>query len=180
MDTEKILGLIKTKEILERTFRISGRIDDSSVHKILEKMMSAFFKDTEKEIVLWINSSGGETSQAISFYDTVKIYQPKLITIATGSCMSAAIPFLLAGDKEMRMATKRTQFLIHPTRASSSGTMDEMQAKIESSRKFEEMITEIITSEILLPKNEVDKLKSDETRTSVEDALQMGLISHII
>ena len=62
---------------------------------------------------LFLNSSGGSTETMFSIVDLMEEVED-ISTVATGSCMSAAVPIIAAGTPGKRYATHRTRFLIHP------------------------------------------------------------------
>ena len=62
---------------------------------------------------LFLNSTGGSTETMFSIVDLMEEVED-ISTVATGSCMSAAVPIIAAGTPGKRYATHRTRFLIHP------------------------------------------------------------------
>lgn len=62
---------------------------------------------------LFLNSPGGTTETMFSIVDLFEETE-NLTTVATGQCMSAAVPIIAAGTKGKRYATSRTRFMIHP------------------------------------------------------------------
>ena len=63
---------------------------------------------------LWLNSFGGCTASMSSIVDLFEEAWD-LSTIATGACMSAAVPIVAAGTPGKRYATHRTRFMLHPS-----------------------------------------------------------------
>lgn len=63
---------------------------------------------------LFLNSFGGCTSSMSSIVDLFE-ESWELSTVATGACMSAAVPIIAAGTPGKRYATWRTRFMLHPS-----------------------------------------------------------------
>lgn len=63
---------------------------------------------------LFLNSLGGATETMFSIVDLIE-ESWDLTTVASGSCMSAAVPIIAAGTSGKRYATARTRFMIHPS-----------------------------------------------------------------
>jgi ATP-dependent protease ClpP protease subunit len=61
---------------------------------------------------LVLNSYGGDVCVALSLVDWLEMSKG-LATVATGACMSAAVPIIAAGKKGQRFATPRTRFMLH-------------------------------------------------------------------
>jgi ATP-dependent protease ClpP protease subunit len=62
---------------------------------------------------LILNSCGGCLGDMLSIIDLFEEIDD-LTTVATGSCMSAAVPIIAAGTPGKRFATWRTRFMLHP------------------------------------------------------------------
>jgi len=62
---------------------------------------------------LFLNSCGGSVYDMLSIVDLFEEAWD-LTTVATGSCMSAAVPIIAAGTPGKRFATWRTRFMLHP------------------------------------------------------------------
>lgn len=65
----------------------------------------------KREKTLVINSLGGDALVAFAAVDWMEKIPASIV--ATGSCMSAAIPIIAAGKKGCRFATHRTRFMVH-------------------------------------------------------------------
>lgn len=89
----------------------SGSISDKFLTLLLSSVLSER-KDKEKDKnCLFLKSEGGCLYAATSVVDWLE--QNPLTTVATGSCMSAAVPIVAAGQKGRRLATHRTRFMLH-------------------------------------------------------------------
>lgn len=132
---------------------------------------------------LWLNSFGGCTSSMSSIVDLFEEAWD-LSTVATGACMSAAVPIIAAGTPGKRYATWRTRFMLHPS-------WDVFESPVE--RAFlENELAEFKDSEdkyaaILARYCEHDKkwwLKKCDCRNpwyfGAKEALKHGIIDHII
>lgn len=62
---------------------------------------------------LFLNSPGGYEYDMNSMVDLIE-ETDDISTIATGMCMSAAVPIIAAGTPGKRYATHRTRFMLHP------------------------------------------------------------------
>lgn len=62
---------------------------------------------------LVVNSGGGCINEMCAIVDLME-EADLLTTVATGSCMSAAVPIVAAGTPGLRFATHRCRFMIHP------------------------------------------------------------------
>jgi ATP-dependent protease ClpP protease subunit len=65
---------------------------------------------------LFLSSPGGYIYDMISIVDLLEETYD-VTTVATGICMSAAIPIIAAGSPGKRYATHRTRFMLHPSKS---------------------------------------------------------------
>jgi len=72
---------------------------------------------------LFLNSLGGSCYTANSIVDLFEEVDD-LTTIATGACMSAAVPIIAAGTPGQRFATHRTRFMLHPAYDTPDGRFE--------------------------------------------------------
>lgn len=72
---------------------------------------------------LILNSWGGYITSMSSIVDLFEEVD-NLTTVATGSCMSAAVPIVAAGTRGQRYATWRTRFMLHPQSVSFEKSLE--------------------------------------------------------
>ena len=128
----------------ENTIEWFGEINFENLERVIDKIKNF------KEAQLMVNSYGGPTGVAMSFYDTVRnIFKTKLTTIGSGYVDSSAIVVFLAGEK--RLITKNTTLLLH-----LAGRKFEAEKRY-STKDMEDMLKE-------------DKLKDYQYACVVSDA----------
>ncbi len=182
MKKKELLKIINSPNVLERTIRLSKDIDESTIDALLEKILKFYQQDPNEYIVLHSSTNGGVTTQAISYFETIRIYRPKLITIVSGRCYSGGTTILLASEPELRIATKSTHFLIHPTRSQMNGSYGllEIQEKMKFLADLEDINLKIFLKETKMTEKKFKKEKSNDVYSNVDQALKWGLISKII
>ncbi len=95
-----------------RTTEWLGGVNHDNLRAALGSIKELLAQDAQEEISLIINSHGGATGIAMSFYDTVRsLLKPRLTTIGSGDVDSSGIIIFLAGEK--RFLTRNTTLLFH-------------------------------------------------------------------
>jgi ATP-dependent Clp protease protease subunit len=69
---------------------------------IVAQLIHLESEDPDKEISLYINSPGGETSSMMAIYDTMQHVKPEVMTTCIGLAASAAALILAAGAQGKR------------------------------------------------------------------------------
>ena len=95
-----------------RTLEWFGGVNYDNLDKTLSSIKKLMIESAGEEISLLINSYGGVTGIAMSFYDTINnLLRPNLTTIGSGDVDSSAIIVFLSGQN--RYLTKNTTMLLH-------------------------------------------------------------------
>ncbi len=96
----------------ERTIEWLGGVNYENLQSTMSKMKVLLESDANAEIHLMVNSYGGPTGIAMSFYDAARTWlRPRLVTIGSGYVDSSGIIVFLSGSK--RYITKNTTLLFH-------------------------------------------------------------------
>jgi ATP-dependent Clp protease protease subunit len=70
-------------------------------------------EDPQRDIELYVNSPGGDTSAGLAIYDTVQYVTPDVRTLCVGLAASAAAVLLAAGARGKRCALPSSRIMIH-------------------------------------------------------------------
>jgi ATP-dependent Clp protease protease subunit len=96
----------------ERTIEWFGGVNHENLRATIGSVKDLLAQDAQSEISLIVNSPGGATGIAMSFYDTIRsVLKPALTTIGSGDVDSSGIIIFLTGEK--RYLTRNTTMLFH-------------------------------------------------------------------
>lgn len=93
-----------------RSLFLSGPINSDSTKGIISQLLELNAR-SEDIIKLYLNTSGGNLTDAFAIYDTIKAIKAPVHTIVKGMCASGGLIVLLAGSK--RFASKNSLFFYH-------------------------------------------------------------------
>lgn len=95
-----------------RTIEWFGGVNHDNLRNTVTKIKELMAEDPQSKVSLLVNSPGGATGIAMSFYDTMhSVLKPDLATIGTGDVDSSGVIVFLAGTK--RYLTRNTTLLFH-------------------------------------------------------------------
>ena len=103
---------IYSRLLKDRIIFLGTAIDDQVANAVTAQLLFLESDDPDKEINMYINSSGGITSAGLAIYDTMQHIKPKVNTYAIGMAASMAA-VLLAGGTGTRYALPHARILIH-------------------------------------------------------------------
>ena len=93
----------------KKFFSINGDINTQVYEKFL-KFVDEIIRSDTKEIVIIIDSNGGEITYGFAIYDILMALDIEITTVAIGKCCSIATVIFAAGNK--RLITNNCYFLI--------------------------------------------------------------------
>ncbi len=170
------------KDLLEtRTILISGAVDSKLTEKIVKQLLLLEQKDPEKEIIILINSPGGEIYSGYAIFDMMKFISCPVSTVVIGLAASMGSILSLAGDDGRRFALPKARIMIHqPLLTGAEGQTTDLEIHSKQILKTRQEIAELYSAiSGKTVKQVIKDLDRDHWLTS-EEALEYGLIDKII
>ena len=167
-----------------RIIFLNGQVNEASAMNVIIQLLSYEQEDNEKEIKLYINSSGGSVDFGLAIYDTIQFIKAPVATICCGMAASMGAFLLSCGKKGRRFALPHSRILIHqPLIMTNQGavrkqsSMERCANSIEKTRRALEEILALNTGK------SIETIHVDCERDnwmSAEEAMNYGLIDKVI
>jgi ATP-dependent Clp protease, protease subunit len=169
----------------ERTIQWFGGVTHQNLENTIEGIHRHSINNPEEEIQLLINSHGGSTGIAMSFYDYIhSVLKPNLVTIGSGDVDSSGIIIFLAGKK--RYLTKNTTLLFHMAGRTFGTekrfTVEDMRAMVKEDSLKDYQYASVVaeaTSERLSSKKVLEMMHKNTILTA-EEAVSLGLAHRVL
>jgi ATP-dependent protease ClpP protease subunit len=165
----------------DKMMEMFGMVDDTVSSKIVSDWLDEH-KDA-KEIIVKINSRGGDVQEGWAIYDLLTTSGKKIKTVGEGKVYSIATIIFLAGkDREMM---KNADGLIHNpyippyTLAGAYGSED-LIAIAESLKQEEKKILDFYVEKTGQPEDVLAEYMKEDTKLSAEDMLKLGFATKVI
>ena len=174
---------IYSRLLEDRIIFVGEAVHSAMVNTVIAQMLYLEKKDPDKDIIMYINSPGGEVYSGLAIYDAMQVLKCDVQTICTGLAASMGSVFLTGGTKGKRFALPNSRIMIHQPLISWGGISSQatdIQIEAEEMLKVKKNLTEIIAKhcgksyETSLADMERNK------RMSPQEALEYGLIDKII
>ena len=147
----------------------------------LKKLYSVYNLDYNPEpIRIYIDSYGGQVYQCFGLLSVMERSVTPIHTIVTGCAMSCGFMILITGH--YRYAHRLSTPLYHQVSSGASGTVKEMEDKIEESRRLQAQLEDIVKDKTKITKKrlrEIFETQKDWYMTSKE-AKELGVIDEIL
>ena len=131
----------------------------------------------EPMIRVHIMSEGGDVFAGLNMMNVLERSRVKVITIAQGSCCSAAT-FVLLGGSERRMG-KNAYCLIHQISTEMWGNFNELKNEMKSNDKLMKMLKDMYLSKTKIPETKFKTLMKRDIYLLPDKCLKYGIVSAI-
>jgi len=133
--------------------------------------------DSDEDIIVHINSPGGEVREGYAIYDLLTNSGKNCDTIIEGNCASiATVPFL-AGKQ--RTITENSTFMIHNPWTMSVGDAEKIQEDVDRLKEVESELLDFYVKKTGANRDELEKLMAEEKELTAEQALDLGFATDV-
>ena len=171
---------IYSRLLKDRIIFLSGEIDGSVADVVVAQLLFLEAEDPDKDIMLYINSPGGEVTAGMAIYDTMNYIKAPVSTIVIGMAASMAAVLLAAGEKGKRIALPNAEIMIHQPLGGAKGQATDIAIQAEQIIKTKNKLNDILAC---CTGRSIEQIRADVERDhylSAQEALEYGLIDNII
>lgn len=155
-------------------------VEANMVNTIVAQLLYLEKRDPDKEIIMHINTPGGEIYSGMAIYDTMQHIKCDVVTIATGLAASMGSIFLVGGTKGKRYALPNSRIMIHQPSHGTQGTVTDTRIAIEEWLKLKKNLTQIIADRTGQTYEKVENDMERDKWLSPQEALEYGIVDKIL
>jgi len=169
-----------TKLFEERIIFLGTQIDDISANDVMAQLLTLESMDSDRDIILYINSPGGSFTALTAIYDTMQFVRPDVMTICLGQASSAAAIILAGGAKGKRYALEHSRILIHQPSSEGGGQASDIEIQAREIMRMRELLESMLSKHtIRTPQEIAQDIERDKILTAAE-AVEYGLIDQVL
>lgn len=173
---------IEDELMQNREIFLTDPVSPDTMNSLLKQLMFLNRDDPAKEIILYINSPGGEVQSGIAVFDYMKLMSAPLTTVCIGTAASMGAILFLAGSR--RIMTRHSRIMIHDP-APGGGSLEgmkpaEIEKRLENLKQTRDVICGIIAEASGRTPEEVMSVTCEDSWFDAEEALQYGLATEIM
>ncbi len=164
----------------ERIIFLGTAINDDVANSVIAQLLFLEKQDPKKDVILYVNSPGGQVTSTMAMYDTMQYVQPDVSTVCLGMAASGGAIILMGGAKGKRFALSHSEIMIHQPLGGTEGQATDIAIHAEHIINTKNILNELIA---LHTGKKLDQVKHDTERDkfmSAKEALDYGLIDRII
>ena len=145
---------------------------------VVKQLFELDSKNT-KDIVLVINSDGGDVEALFAIHDAIKIVKSDVATLCIGHAFSCGANLLIAGTKGKRFITPISSIMFHEMSINVDGTVSNVKDELVSIKHYNNML-EKIAKDNLGPAYKGHTKSRKDNYFNAEQALKIGAVDHIV
>ena len=171
---------IFSRLLKERIIFLGEEVNATTASLIVAQLMFLEAEDPEKDIHFYINSPGGSVTDGFAIYDTMNYVKCDVATYCMGMAASMGAFLLAGGAKGKRYALPNAEVMIHQPLGGAKGQATEIEIAAKQILRTKERLNRILSENTGKP---IDVIAADTERDNwktAEEALEYGLIDHII
>jgi ATP-dependent Clp protease protease subunit len=171
---------IFSRLLKDRVVVLGASIDDDIANVIIAQLLFLDAEDPDKDIMLYVNSPGGQVSAGLAIYDTMQFLHCDIATFCMGQAASMASFLLAAGTKGKRYALPHARIIIHQPLAGFQGQATDIDIHAREILYTRDTINNLYAKHT---GQTADKIRHDTERDnfmSAAQAMEYGLIDEVL
>ena len=164
----------------DRIIFLGSEIDDDVANVVVAQLLFLESEDPDKDVMMYVNSPGGDVSAGLAIYDTMQGIRSPIATFCVGQAASMASLLLAAGAKGKRHALPHASIMIHQPLAGFRGQASDIAIHAREILNARDTLNSIYTRHTGQP---IDKIRHDTERDnfmSAEEAKAYGIIDTVL
>ncbi len=171
---------IYSRLLEDRIIFIGDQIEPHLVNTVVAQMLFLERKDPDKDIIIYINTPGGDVYSGMAIYDTMQYIKCDVNVIVTGLAASMGSIFLAGGTKGKRFALPHSKIMIHQPLGGAEWQASDIVIQAEEILKIKNMFIDLMADRTGQKREKVAQDMERNKWMTAEEALKYGLIDKII
>lgn len=167
---------ISSRLLKERIIYIGAPIDEAVANLTIAQLLYLQSEDENKDINVYINSSGGNIYSSIAIYDTMQWLKPDISTICVGVAAGTAAILLAAGKYRKRFAISNSSIRLVPL--VSIDCEDEISSR--EVRRWNTRIREILAQHTRIPLEQISYDINQGLLLAPKAAIDYGIVDEVL
>jgi ATP-dependent Clp protease, protease subunit len=165
----------------DRIIFLGSEIDDDLANVVIAQLLFLESADPDKDVMMYVNSPGGDVSAGLAIYDTMQALRCPVATFCVGQAASMGSLLLAAGAKGKRNALPNARVMIHqPLAGMPRAPASDVEIHAREILKARETLNAIYARHT---GQTADRIKRDTERDnfmSADEARDYGLIDAVL
>ena len=171
---------IYSRLLKERIIFLTGVVEDDVASLICAQLLFLESENPNKDISLYINSSGGGVTSGLAIYDTMQYIKPDITTVCIGQAASMGSLLLGAGTKKKRYSLPHARIMVHQPSGGVQGQASDIQIHANEILTIRKKLNEIYVHHTGQNIKKIEEYLDRDSFMGPEEAKTFGLIDRIV
>jgi ATP-dependent Clp protease protease subunit len=164
----------------DRIVFLGREIDSALANVIIAQLLYLDSEDPAKDVMLYINSPGGELVAGLAIYDTMQFLHCDVATVVTGQAASMASFLLGAGAKGKRFALPHASVMIHQPLAGFRGQATDIEIHAREILRARETFNELYAKHTGQTVETIARDTERDNFMTAEQAKAYGIVDEVL
>ena len=171
---------IYSRLLKDRLIFIVGPVEDQMANLVVAQLLYLESENADKDIHLYINSTGGVVTAGLSIYDTMQFINCDVSTICCGQAASMGALLLAGGTKGKRFALPHSRVMVHQPSAGYQGQATDISIHAKETLELKARLNEIMAKHTGQPIERIEQDLERDNFKSAAEALEYGLVDTVL
>ena len=164
----------------ERIIFLGTPIDDQVANLIVAQLLFLNHEDPDREINMYINSTGGVVYAGFAIYDTMKMISNPISTVAVGVTASFGTVLLTAGTKGRRFALPHATIHMHQPLGGAQGQATDIEIAARQILRQKAILNDILAKSTGQPLEVIERDTDRDFYLDAKGAVEYGLVDEVL
>ncbi len=170
---------IYSRLLKDRIIFLGTEINDTVANAVVAQLLFLEAEDSEKDIIMYINSPGGVVTAGMAILDTMNYIKPDVQTVCIGQAASMGALLLSAGAKGKRYILENSRVMIHQPLGGARGQATDIEIQAKEILKMKDNLSEILANNCGKTKKQILKDTERDNFMSAKEAVEYGIVDKI-
>lgn len=171
---------IYSRLLEDRIIFLGEEVHAQMVNTIVAQMLFLEKKDPDKDIIIYVNTPGGEVYSGMAIYDAMQYVKCDVQVICVWLAASMGSIYMAGGTKGKRFALPHSKIMIHQPLGGTKGQATDIIIQAEEMMKVKTTLTGVLHKHTGQPLKVLQADMERDKWLTAEEAVAYGLIDKVI
>jgi ATP-dependent Clp protease protease subunit len=171
---------IYSRLLKDRIIFLGTAIDSNVANLIIAQLLFLENENPNEDIIMYINSPGGQVTAGLAIYDTMQYIKPDVSVLCVGMAASMGAVLLAGGAKGKRFALTNSEVMIHQPLGGTEGQASDIRIHADHIIKTKDLLNKILAKHTGQPIKNIERDTDRDNFMDAEAAKKYGLIDEIL
>lgn len=171
---------IYSRLLEDRIIFLGEQVHAQMVNTIVAQMLFLERKDPDKDIIIYVNTPGGEVYSGMAIYDAMQYVKCDVQVVCVWLAASMWSIYMAGWTKGKRFALPHSKIMIHQPLGGTQWQATDIQIQAEEMMKVKTTLTGVLHKHTGQPLKQLQADMERDKWLTAEEAVKYGLIDKVI